>query len=213
MDLSGLDAPTKFETILAFKRAKVDLLEARLKEISGDSKQLTLAQLREAFAADKVWADLADDESLLVKVLNSEYFQDDGHISRDAMILYAVLASNGSADVKSRVLYDVLQDNNQEFISANDKDFNDTFSKLVDLASKLVYAHIHIVDANATPAVDVANFDKIDNAKEAMSEAFLDEVFGAASKLTRKEWEGKVAKSQKWLFSLKEARSKIEKAI
>ena len=160
-----------------------------------------------------MWADLTDDSSLLVKVLNSEYFQDEGKISRDAMILYAVLASNGSADVKARVLYDVLQDNNQEFISANDKDFNDTFSKLVDLATKLVYAHIHLVDANASPAVDVANFEKIDAVKETLSETFLDEVFGAASKLTRKEWEGKVAKSQKWLFNLKETRSKIEKAL
>lgn len=31
LDLSGLDGPTKFETILAFKRCKVDLLEAKLK--------------------------------------------------------------------------------------------------------------------------------------------------------------------------------------
>lgn len=43
LDLSGLDAPTKFETILAFKRCKVDLLEAKLKQISGEHKHFTLA--------------------------------------------------------------------------------------------------------------------------------------------------------------------------
>jgi hypothetical protein len=169
--------------------------------------------LRDGFSDDKVWADLSDDNSLLVKVLNSEYFQEDGSISRDAMILYAVLASNGSADVKTRVLYDVLQDNNQEFISANDKDFDGTLSKVIDLATKLVYAHLHVVDANAVPAVEVANFENIDAKKEELSEAFLDEVFGSASKLTRKEWEGKVAKTQKWLFNLKDARTKVEKTL
>jgi hypothetical protein len=64
--------------------------------------------LREGFANDKVWEDLNDDNSLLVQVLNSEHFQEDGSISRDSMILYAVLASNGDASVKARVLYDVL---------------------------------------------------------------------------------------------------------
>jgi len=43
-----------------------------------------------------------------------------------------------------------------------------------------------------------------------LSEAFLDDVFGSASKLLRKEWEDKVAKSQKWLFSSKEIRAKVE---
>ena len=172
--------------------------------------------MREGFATDKVWADLANDDSLLVKVLTSEYFEDEenkGTISRDAMILFAVLSSNGDAATKARVLYDVLQDNNQEFISANDKDFDGSFSKLVDLATKLLYTHIHFVDASAQPKINVSDFSTIDEKKSELSEQFLDEVFGAASKLTRKEWETKVAKTQKFLFTLKETRSKVEKAL
>lgn len=216
LDLSGLDGPTKFETILAFKRCKVDLLEAKLKQISGENKHFTLEQLREGFATDKIWHDLTNDDSLLVKVITSEYFEDEenkGSISRDAMILYAVLASNGDAATKARVLYDVLQDNNQEFISANDKDFSVSISKIVDLATKLIYANLHLVDESASPKVDPSNFSQIDDKKEELSEGILDEVFGAASKLTRKEWEGKVAKSQKWLFNTKEARTKVEKLL
>lgn len=198
LDLSGLDGPTKFETILAFKRCKVDLLEAKLKQISGENKHFTLEQLREGFATDKIWHDLTNDDSLLVKVITSEYFEDEenkGSISRDAMILYAVLASNGDAATKARVLYDVLQDNNQEFISANDKDFSVSISKIVDLATKLIYANLNLVDESASPKVDPSNFSQIDDKKEELSESILDEVFGAASKLTRKEWEGKVAKT------------------
>lgn len=172
--------------------------------------------MREGFATDKVWADLANDDSLLVKVLTSEYFEDEenkGSISRDTMILYAVLSSNGDANTKARVLYDVLQDNNQEFISANDKDFNGSYSKLVDLATKLVYSHLTVVDASAEPKVAPSDFSQIDDKKEELSEAFLDDVFGAASKLTRKEWEAKVAKTQKYLFSIKDTRTKVEKAL
>jgi hypothetical protein len=84
---------------------------------------------------------------------------------------------------------------------------------LVDLATKLVYQHLKLVDSSATPKVDVEQFSTIDDKKDTMSEEFLDEVFGAASKLTRKEWENKVAKTQKWLFNLKEARAKVEKAL
>lgn len=172
--------------------------------------------MKDGLATDKVWHDLANDDSLLVKVLTSEYFEDEdnkGSISRDAMILYAILASNGDAATKARVLYDVLQDNNQEFISANDKDFGVSVNKIIDLATKLVYANLHLVDDTASPKVDPANFSQIDDKKEEIAENILDDVFGAASKLTRKEWEGKVAKTQKWLFNTKEARTKIEKAL
>lgn len=117
--------------------------------------------MKEGLATDKVWHDLQNDDSLLVKVLTSEYFEDEenkGSISRDAMILYAILASNGDAATKARVLYDVLQDNNQEFISANDKDFGVSFNKLIDLATKLIYTFVHSVDENSQPKVDPSNF-------------------------------------------------------
>ncbi len=111
LDLTGLDGPTKFETVLAFKRTKIDVLEAKLKAATGETKSLTLTQLREVFGKDKVWADINNDESLLVKVLTSEYFKDEeneGAISRDALILYGVLLCVGDAKTKARVFYDVL---------------------------------------------------------------------------------------------------------
>jgi len=41
LDLTGLDAPTKFETILPFKRSKIEFLELKLKEATGATKSLT----------------------------------------------------------------------------------------------------------------------------------------------------------------------------
>ncbi len=88
-------------------------MEKKLKDATGEEKTITLAKMRETFAADAVWADLKDDNSLLVKTLTSEYFKDDnGDISRDALILYGLLLCVGDVNTKSRVLYDVLQDNN-----------------------------------------------------------------------------------------------------
>jgi hypothetical protein len=167
IDLTGLDGPSKFEAMLPFKRLKVEVVESKLKGATGDDKHLSLAKLREVFASDAAWADLKNDDSVLVKSLNSEYFKDEdnGDISRDALILYAVLLSVGDAKTKARVFYDVLQDNNQEFISANDKDFGVSFGKLVDLATKLLYSHLSLVSSEA-PKLAQSGFSKIDDLKE-----------------------------------------------
>ncbi|CDW91249.1 UNKNOWN [Stylonychia lemnae] len=211
LDLSGLDAATKFETILPFKRNKLEIFELKLKAATGANKTIPFDQLRTLLGQDKVWADINDDNSVLVKVLKSKYFtEEDGNVSRDALILYGILLSSGDNKLKARVLYDVLQDNNQEFISANDKDFGETFNKIIDLVTLNLYSHVKLVD-ECQPRLEESEFESklSEDVRNELSEAFLDEVFGAASKLLRKDWEAKV-KDQKWLFSAKEARAKIE---
>lgn len=111
INLAGLDGPSKFEAMLPFKRYKVDALEAKFKVAFGDNnnKSLPLEQFKDAFKEDPAWNDLWDQESLLVKLFNSNYFCDEsGNLDRDALIVYAVLLSPGDASVKARVLYDVL---------------------------------------------------------------------------------------------------------
>jgi hypothetical protein len=41
LDLTGLDAPTKFETVLPFKRTKLEILELKLKAATGATKSIT----------------------------------------------------------------------------------------------------------------------------------------------------------------------------
>ena len=96
-------------------------------------------QLRYAFKDDKNWKDLNDDNSLLVTILKSEFFEDSekGLINLQALILWALLLCGGDNSLKARVYYDVLQDNLQETISAGDKDFPGNFDKLIQLATLL----------------------------------------------------------------------------
>ena len=46
-----------------------------------------------------------------------------------------------------------------------------------------------------------------------MQEAFLDDIYGARSKVERKDFEAKVALGQKWLYSSKTIRQTVEKAL
>lgn len=124
-----------------------------------------------------------------------------------------LLHSNGDFKTKSRILYDVLQDNNQEFISANDKDFNGTFNLLVDLATKLAYEFTTSEFGGEGVKVSSDKFEDLDGSKETVAEAFLDDVFGANSKLTRGEYEKSVSSVGKWIFQSKELRARFEKEL
>lgn len=109
IDLSGLDGPSKFEAMLPFKRLKVDVVERKLKAIPCEDKSIPFEKLRAELGNESVWSDLNNDDSLLVKILKSEYFKgENGGVSRDNLILYSILLSVGDAHTKARVFYDVL---------------------------------------------------------------------------------------------------------
>lgn len=42
LDLSGLDGPTKFEYMLPFRHTKIEVFEQKIKNVSNDSKSITL---------------------------------------------------------------------------------------------------------------------------------------------------------------------------
>jgi hypothetical protein len=87
-----------------------------------------------------------------------------------------------------------------------------SFNLLIDLATKPISQLLHVVSEDK-PKIPTSDFTKIDDLKEAWSETFLDNVFGPASKLKRDEFEKKVATSEKWLFSSKTVRAKVEKEL
>ncbi len=81
------------------------------------------------------------------------------------------------------------------------------------MATKLVYSHVKLVVSDATP-VGADKFEAITSfVNDSFREKFLDEVFGANSKLQREEWEKVVSTAGKWLFSAKEVRALVEKEI
>ena len=211
MDLSGLDNYQKFEYQLPFYRTRIDIFEGRVKRFVNGKNSVTLQQLRYAFKDDKKWSDLFNEDSVLCQILESEFFEDEknqGEINIHALILWGLLLCPGDNKLKARVLYDVLQDSLQPTISANDKDFRETFDKLVSLATKLPYTY-HVEFNGGQPT----NSDKInDDLLETLAESFLDEVFGSLAKLPRNEYMQTVATKQNWIFNPKEIRSRVEKA-
>ena len=172
------------------------MFEGKVKRYVSGKNSVTLSQLRYAFKDDAKWEDLRNDDSLLVQVLKSEFFEDEDHpgeINIHALILWGLLLCPGDNHLKARVFYDVLQDSLQETISAGDKDFPKSFNKLIELATKLVYRFEQEVDGNTRSPQKVTE-DKIDeDLLERLKENFLDEVFGNSSKLTRKEFMDHVA--------------------
>ena len=91
----------------------------------------------------------------------------------------------GDAHLKARVFYDVLQDNLQETISANDKDFPENFNKLIQLATTLVYEY----DREFNNGPSKPNDGEVpEDLLEEIREEFLDQVYDARAKLTRKDY-------------------------
>jgi hypothetical protein len=172
---------------------------------------VTLEQLRYAFKDDPKWKDLKVDDSQLCQIIQSEEFEDEknkGEINIYSLILWGLILCAGDARLKARVFYDVLQDSLQENISANDKDFKGTFSKLIKLATKVVYQFEH----------ESSNQEKISDEKitddfcETMADEVLDAIFDQLSKLPRKDYMEAVASKQSWIFSSKQIRDKVDKA-
>ncbi len=99
----------------------------------------------------------------------------------------------------------------QDSISANDKDFEVSFFKLIDLSTKLVYTwEVEINPDSEKP--DDSEFEKIDDVKETLSEDYLDQIFDTSSKLSRKEYMKLLTEKQGWIFSPKAIRARIAKA-
>lgn len=75
VDVSQMDRFMKVEARIApLYRVRIDVFEGRVKRFVCGKSSLTLAQLRYAFQNDSKFSDLQVDDSLFVKVLQSEYF-------------------------------------------------------------------------------------------------------------------------------------------
>jgi hypothetical protein len=124
--------------------------------------------------------------------LASDHFEDEknaGEINIQTLILWGLILCAGDPKLKARVFYDVLQDSLQETISANDKDFKESFGKLINLATKIAYQF-----ESEYSGLDKTSSDRVtDDLIDEVAESFLDEVFGANAKLPRREYMDTVA--------------------
>ncbi len=119
----------------------------------------------------------------------------------------------GDINTKARIFYDVLQDQLQDSISASDKDFEVSFFKVIDLGTKLAYKFEPEINPDSTAEDLQDKYEKIDDLKETLAEDFLDQIFDTNSKLSRKEYIKLLVEKQQWIFSPKEIRATVEKAM
>jgi hypothetical protein len=103
-------------------------------------------------------------------------------------MLWGIILCGGSSELKTTTFYDILQDNNQDRISATDKDFPGNFNLMIDLATKLVNEW-EAKFSEKEPERSPEFIQKLDSLRENLAEdEFLEHVFGNHSNITRKEW-------------------------
>ena len=114
--------------------------------------------------------------------------------------------------MKSRVFYDVLQDNMQQKISSSDKDFLATFRNMIiiDVYMMLKLYREESGSEYLSRWYPEPGSQIFENVLEEFTEQFLDVVFGLDSTLSRAEFITKVAndKAITWIFESEDIRTK-----
>ena len=123
-----------------------------------------------------------------------------------------LLWCDGSDKEKVVELYDMIQDNNQEKIASNDKDFPKNLDLIFDFASTFCFKYeMEYMGTNET--MRAPRDDEIQQVREEtypeLAEEFLDLIFEYEAVLTRAEWEKEVLAKQTYLFSPQEIRKKL----
>ena len=149
---------------------------------------------------------------MLGKTLLSENFKDASKNQSDDQIdvvylkCFALIHCSGKPIDKTNAFYEVLQDGGFEKhtqISAGDKDFAPVFDKMCSLVTMDVFKlalmtgsvseHVYTEDEMSR----IAHKDVFETIRE---EVWLEEVFGAQSRLENDAWVDKVSKSANWIF-------------
>ena len=119
---------------------------------------------------------------------------EDGGISIFKLRNIGILWCEGDPIEKASELFENMQDSNAATIACNDKDFKPNLYALINFATQMVFEE----EVKYMPSVEREYTDeaieKIQDKYDDLADDFLDEVFDAESRLTRKEWEELVSK-------------------
>jgi len=120
------------------------------------------------------------------------------------------LLCEGKPKEKAFELFDVLQDNFQDQIAFNDKDFKPTIESIFYYATEIVfyYEPYYMNNNDECPVSE----DQIQNAKQEYAtvlEEFIDAVFDQENQMPRKAFEDAVVKTSAWIFNPQKIRSKL----
>ena len=179
---------------------------------------VTLASLRQQLNTP-VWKDLDNADSTLGKILLSQYFKDEkkGHdanqISVEFLKMYALMHCVGTNMDKASAFYLILQEGGFERhdqISAGDKDFEPAFKKMCTLASTELFELAGGLGVSCPYDDDeLENLVSDDTVEELREAKWLEEVYGATSRLENDQWLAKVSKTANWIFNPQACRAKL----
>ena len=92
---------------------RIDVYESKIKRFVTGTTSVTLKQLQYAFKDNPEWDDLSVKGSVLQRLVTCEEFQDEEYekeINIHALLIWGLMNCSGDKKMKTRVLYDVLQD-------------------------------------------------------------------------------------------------------
>lgn len=130
--------------------------------------------------------------------------------------MFGILHCQGKPADKAEQLYNVLQEGGKAehaFISAGDKDMAPVFRKLCDFVSKDAFGEFPKIAAipTAYSSDDIAKFDD-DMIERFREDVYLEDVFGANSRMQYEEWLQASTSKGAWLLSASSLRKKVLEA-
>ena len=223
IDLSGIRDPyAKFEASLPFSRTLLPLLFKQVEDAEkkcGEEGYVTLAALAEELKT-AAWKDLQKSDSNLCKTLLSKAFKDSSKGTADDQIdveyfkIFALLHCSGKPIDKTHAFYELLQEGGferHEQISSGDKDFVPVFNKVCEFVTSNVFQLAFDLNGveNVYSEDEVGKLISEDIIEILREDQWLEEVFGAQSRLQNDEWVAKVSKEANWIFDADKLRKKI----
>jgi hypothetical protein len=219
--LQDRDPIEKIELGLPFCRSLIKTFVDHVRDAekaAGGQGFVTVATLSEQFTSP-AWNALLEQDSKLVRVLQSDAFKDPKknqtltQIDMDYLILFGIIHCQGNPTDKAEQWFDVLQEGGREaheMITSNDKDFEPVFMKMCEFVTKDIFtdfARIHGLERKyGRSDLDAINKNSIDILRE---DGYLDDVFGANSRLEYDAWIANTATNALYMFNGKELRNKV----
>lgn len=188
---------------------------------------MSLQALAQEFQNFASWSELQDQNSNFVQFLRDTCVITDEEVRQQIPVesegtdftefidlkklkVLGILLCEGKNEERVFELYDAMQDNFQEKIACNDKDFEPVLYLMFDLATETAFYWEPIyMQNNAACKVDKYDIGNVRNNYKDILDEFVDEVFDTESMLARNEWQSLIVKKQPWILSPAEIRKKL----
>ena len=225
---------------MPFHTLRVDIFEGNVKRLLHGRTYVTLKQLRYAFKHRPQWqkdlpfikpiTELKDDEdseaSALTRLITDEIMlyqgpEDDtdeesfGQIKIDIykLITLGIILCHGEKKAKARVLYNTVQSNLQDNISAMDSELQVYFSDIIHLSTSLMMKREAKENKGSYEDTEISLEAIDDDLIEEIRDDFLEAVFGFDSHIKRDNFITNVINKAPWVLDSELIRKKVKEVM